>query len=218
MPAPLRVLRLRFRRGEEFDRSYLVAFSSGGIFYPSREALPVGTSVVVAIRVGALREWVVLRGSVAWRRAGRHREKLRAGLGIEFHPGDTAKRDFLLSISRGRVLAAVPRRHQRLPVQPSIEVAWRNSFETVHHRSRLLDIGPGGARLSADSPPIAGTDVVIDLLLPGAQSSLPVAARVAWVKPPEANATEVGMAFRWRDAGGARRLRELCRRLTENSV
>src|SRR5439155_20048939 len=103
---------------------YQPAFDGGGIFFPTREALDEGQRVVVEVRLPGMPQRVLLRGTVAWRRAGRHSAKLRAGLGIEFHPGDAARRDFLLEVARGDVPRDIQaRRHRRLPVDLSVE--WR---------------------------------------------------------------------------------------------
>src|SRR5215468_3192414 len=99
----MRILQARYRSGAEFLRHYQPSFAEGGLFYPTREALEEGTVVLVEVRLPQLTQRVVLRGRVAWRRAGRNRTKLRAGLGIEFSAADAVRREFLLRVARGEV-------------------------------------------------------------------------------------------------------------------
>jgi Tfp pilus assembly protein PilZ len=187
--------------------------ANGGLFYPTREALDVGSPVILEVRLPALRgNKLLLRGAVAWRRSGRHRAKLRAGIGVEFHEGEGDQRDFLLALARGEELQVVPRRHRRLPVD--LDVAWRVVEGRDSYPSRLSDIGAGGAFVSTDQVAPPGTEIVLDIVPPGALAPLEIAARVAWVRPQgAASASGLGVEFRWRDAGGARRLRELVRRI-----
>src|SRR5437870_1063895 len=100
----MKILRTRYRSGEEFLRHYQPSFLHGGIFYPTREQkLSLGEGVIVDGSFPELRNRIMLRGVVAWRRAGQHRTKLRAGLGIEFLAADHQKRNYILSVARGEV-------------------------------------------------------------------------------------------------------------------
>src|SRR5262249_30207069 len=120
----MKILRARYRSGEEFLRHYQPSFLHGGIFYPTREQkLVLGESVIVEVSFPQLRNRVMLRGFVAWRRPGRHRTKLRAGIGVEFLAADRYKRTYLLSVARGEVIDLAQRRHRRLPVE--LRVDWR---------------------------------------------------------------------------------------------
>src|SRR4051812_16741525 len=101
----MKILRARYRSGEEFLRHYQPSFLHGGLFYPTREQkLGLGESVIVEIAFPELRNRVMLRGFIAWRRAGQHRTKLRAGIGIEFLAADRHKRTYLLAAARGEVV------------------------------------------------------------------------------------------------------------------
>ena len=80
----MRILRARYRSGEEMLRHYQPSLPGGGIFFPTREAIPLGEPVLIELRFPELCNKQLLRGFIAWRRAGKHRTKLRAGLGIEF--------------------------------------------------------------------------------------------------------------------------------------
>src|SRR5262249_34037122 len=97
----MRILRARYRSGEEFLRHYQPSLVGGGLFFPTREAIPLGTQVVVEVRFPGLCNKQLLRSFVAWRRAGKHRTKLRAGLGIEFHPAEAKRRDFVIAVAKG---------------------------------------------------------------------------------------------------------------------
>jgi Tfp pilus assembly protein PilZ len=206
----MRVLRARYRTGEEFLRHYQPAFATGGIFFPTRAVLPIGEAVVVEVRFPQLVNKTMLRGQVAWCRGGQHRTKLRAGLGIEFHPTEGRRRDFLLAVARGQERKVVTRRHRRLPV--TLPAEWRLERSREVRRSLVEDIGPGGAfiRTSEGLPP--GTDLVLNIIPPGSVMPIEIASRVAWTRqvPGEDG---FGVEFRCRDAGGVRRLKELVRRL-----
>jgi len=207
----MRILRARYRSGEEFLRHYQPSFLHGGIFYPTREhRLALGDSVIVEVAFPELRNRVMLRGFVAWRRAGRHRTKLRAGIGIEFLAADRYKRNYLLTVARGEVIDIAQRRHRRLPVE--LHVDWRVKEAKGQFSSQLDDIGPGGAFIrTTDFLPI-GTEIILDVMPPGSVVPLSVAGRVVWTRHT-AGEEGIGVEFKARDAGGVRRLRELVRRL-----
>jgi Tfp pilus assembly protein PilZ len=212
----MRILRARYRSGDEFLRHYQPSFLHGGIFYPTREQkISLGEAVVVEISFPELRNRVMLRGFVAWRRAGRHRTKLRAGLGVEFLAADRYKRNYLLSVAKGEVVDLAQRRHRRLPVE--LRVDWRVKEAKGSFSSLLDDIGPGGAfiRTTDFLPP--GTEIILDVLPPGSIIPLSVAGRVAWTRHTSGE-EGVGVEFKARDAGGIRRLRELVRRLESLEV
>ena len=115
----MRVLRARYRNGEEFLRHYQPAFPTGGLFFPTREVLPQGEAVLVEVRFPTLANKVLLRGQVAWCRAGKHRTKIRAGLGIEFQESEGQRRDYLLSAAKGVLRPTVQRRHRRRRMGPA---------------------------------------------------------------------------------------------------
>lgn len=208
----MRVLRARYRTGEEFLRHYQPAFSTGGLFFPTRSVLPVGEPVVVEVRFPQLANKTMIRGQVAWCRSGQHRTKLRAGLGIEFQSSEGRRRDFLLAVARGQERQVVVRRHRRLPV--TLRAEWRRLQERKIHPGTVEDIGPGGAfvRTEAELEGVApGVDLLLGVTLPGALQPVELAARVAWVV--REGQTGFGVEFRCRDAGGQRRLKEVVRRL-----
>jgi Tfp pilus assembly protein PilZ len=207
----MRILRARYRSGEDFLRHYQPSFPDGGVFFPTREALEVGQAVLVEVRLPPVPQKLMIRGTVAWRRAGRHRTKLRAGLGIEFHSGDAVRRDFLLSAARGEINAnLVLRRCSRLPVELPAE--WRIAADRISFKGVVEDIGPGGAFVRSSQAVSPGTEVVLDVVPPGGVRPLSIACRVAWSRRTTGD-EGFGVEFRVRDGGGARRIKELVRRL-----
>lgn len=165
------------------------------------------------VRFPGLGAKTVLRGRVAWRRRGRHRSKLRAGVGIEFLPVEATKRDFLLRIARGeRERDALPkRRHRRVPAE--MRVTWRLKEEPHLATGTLDNIGLGGALLrTAVSAPV-GRDIIVSLSPPGAVRAVEVEGKIAWCVSVDAGGVCIGVQFRARDVGGVRRLKEVVRRV-----
>jgi uncharacterized protein (TIGR02266 family) len=206
----MRIIRARYRSGEEFLRSYQPSLTGGGLFYPTREALALGETVIVEIRFPGLSNKQMVRGFIAWRRAGKHRTKLRAGLGIEFHQAEAKRRDFLIAVAKGEIVDMITRRHRRLPVQ--LTANWHVVHDRESHSSHVEDIGPGGAFLRTTDFLPPGTEIVIDVTPPGSMRPLEIAGRVAWTRHTEGE-EGIGIEFKTRDAGGTRRLKELVRRL-----
>jgi Tfp pilus assembly protein PilZ len=207
----MRILKARYRNTGEFLAHVQGTPESGGIFYPTREPIPVGENVVVEVRFPELTDRVLVRGFIAWRRPARHRQKIRAGVGIEFMPSEKCKLDFLVQLARGELERPIaPRRHRRLPVE--LGVSWRVKEDRANFSSRLDDIGAGGAFIRSVSPPQPGTPLVLEVLPPGAAVPLSIEGRVAWARQ-DPGAEGFGVEFRCRDTGGLRRLKELVRRL-----
>lgn len=207
----MRILTARFRSCDEFLDAYLPNLEHGGLFYATREALPLGQHVVLDVRLPVLRDALLLRGMIAWRRPGRRRVGQRAGVGVEFMRSESTKRDFLLSLARGADdNDSGKRRHRRLPTE--LRVDWRVPSTAVRHLSVLDDIGPGGAFIRTREHQPDGTPVVLELVPPGATAPLAIEGRVAWQRSTP-GAEGFGVEFRCRDAGGLRRLKELVRRI-----
>jgi uncharacterized protein (TIGR02266 family) len=215
----MRILRARYRGGEEFMRHYQPSLVGGGVFFPTREAIPLGTPVILEVRFPGLCNKQLLRGFVAWRRAGKHRTKLRAGLGIEFTAAEAKRRDFVIAVAKGEIVEMITRRHRRLPV--TLVANWRVVCDRDTHNSHVEDIGPGGAFLRTTEFLPPGTEIVLDVTPPGSLRPLEIAAKVCWTRHTEGE-EGIGVEFKTRDAGGTRRLKELVRRLelleAENAV
>lgn len=201
------------RNREDFLADFDGKAPGGAVFCPTRTKLEEGESVTVAVRVGRRQPPVLLGGRVAWRRTGKHAQKIRAGVQVEFADEERAKVDYVLDLSKPGDEDRKRRRYERLPIE--IPVAWRQAAGTPPSQGVLRDIGQGGAFVSTKGGPgaAANDDLVLEVSPPGAQVAMAFMARVAWVIPSGQN---VGFGVKWRarDAGGGRRIRELVRRLT----
>ena len=207
----MRILVARYRSTEELLERYLAQFEHGGIFYPTREGIPLGEYLIVDFRIPNLRDKLLVRGMVAWRRPGRRRTGVRAGIGIEFLSSEVAKKDFLLGLAAKEVDDLTgQRRYRRLPTE--IRVDWRIPETPTRRLSQLDDIGPGGAFIRTRELQDIGTAVVLEVLPPGAHAPIAIEGRVAWNSRLPGH-EGVGVEFRWRDSGGLRRLKELVRRI-----
>lgn len=208
------ILKAHFRSSDGLLTQYLSDFGSGGLFIPTRRALAVGEQVVVSVRLGTRRSPLLLRGVVAWRRPGQHRNKIKAGIGVAFLESELQKRDYLLAVARGDAEGASARRHQRLPID--LPVHWQVPGSLQENPGVLRDIGRGGAFVRTEEPVGRDTDVVLKVAPPGAEVAMPVSARIAWVVPPGVAAEPgFGVAWKARDAGGNRRIKELVRRMEQ---
>ena len=196
--------------GEFLDR-YLSDLPRGGLFIPTRKLATIGEAVVVSLRLGPRGGSVLMRGTVAWRRPGKHRTKTQAGMGIEFLESEIKTRDYLLAVARGEAMVMSARRHQRLPLD--FPVLWQVPGARQENVGVLRDIGRGGAFVMTEQSLDGGTDVVLKMAPPGAEVAMPVSARIAWVKPDKSSEPGFGVAWKARDAGGTRRIKELVRRM-----
>jgi Tfp pilus assembly protein PilZ len=204
------ILKAHFANGAAFLEDSLPLLPNGGIFFPTRRPLAIGELVVVSIRLGKRRSPMLLRGHVVWRRPGKHRTKTKAGIGIEFLPGESQTRDYLLAVARGDSAEMIARRHQRLPVE--LPVTWQVPGALRDNSGVLRDIGRGGAFVRTEQMLPADTDVVLKVSPPGAEIAMPLSARVAWKGKPGGE-RGFGVEWRARDAGGNRRIKELVRRI-----
>lgn len=208
----MRLLKVRYASGDELLEHVSAAqFSDGrGIFFPTREALPVGEQILVELRFPGLANPMVFRGTVAWRRAGKHRAKLRAGVGIGFQAAEGRRWSFLIAVAKGEIVEMITRRHRRIPV--NLTANWRVACDREVHQTILEDIGPGGAFLRTTELLPPGTEVVLDVQPPGSVRPLEIMGRVVWARHSD-GMEGLGVEFKSRDSGGTRRLKELVRRL-----
>ena len=207
----MNILKAHFRSEASLLEQYLSDLPSGGLFIPTRQPASVGEPVVVSIRLGPRRSPLLLRGVVAWRRAGKHSTKTKAGIGVEFLPSESQKREYLLAVARGDLEEMSARRHQRLPID--LPVQWQIPGTLHENPGVLRDIGRGGAFVMTGELVIRETDVVLKVAPPGAEVATPVTARIAWVARGESLEPGFGVAWKARDAGGNRRIKELVRRM-----
>lgn len=215
------LLKATYPRAAALLQDYLDDLPQGGLFVPTTRALVEGQDVVVSVRFGRRSSPVLLRGLVAWRRTGKHSTKTRAGVGVSFVETERTKRDYILACARGEGPLESGRKHQRLPVD--LPVQWQVPGTRGEQIGVMRDIGKGGAFVSTAVPlrHAHGVDVVLLVAPPGAEVATPVSARVAWVKPQAdhvgagttISAHGFGVAWKVRDTGGGRRIRELVRRM-----
>ncbi|MES1209572.1 MAG: PilZ domain-containing protein [Pseudomonadota bacterium] len=214
--AYMNILKAHFRNSAAFLERYLPALLPGGLFIPTRTAMAIGEQVVVSIRLGSRGSTVLVRGTVAWRRPGKHRTKTQAGIGIEFLPGEEATRDYLLAAARGDTTVLSARRHQRLPLD--LPVMWQVAGTRQENPGVLRDIGRGGAFVMTNQLIDGQTDIVLKMAPPGAEVAMPVSARIAWIAAGKSPEPGFGIAWKARDAGGGRRIKELVRRMERLGV
>ena len=194
-----------------FLANYQPSGGNGGVFCPTRAKLHVGDLVTVRVRLGRRKPPMVLFGRIAWRRPGRHLLKIRAGVGVEFLPGEQAKCEYLLELARGDDSIHTRRRHERIPVD--LPILFRPVGSPDGLKGKLRDVGQGGAFvLSAATVPYE-SQVVLEITPPGAEIPMMFIGRVAWTGHA-GDENVFGIEWRARDAGGGRRIKELVRRLT----
>jgi len=203
----MHILKVRCRTSAEFVEQYQGELPNGGLFCPTTTPLESGEDVIVELSAPGLPNKVLIRGSVRTWRPALPRLRLRAGAVVEFDTEETQKRDFIVETLSGKRGPAPRRRHTRLPVQ--VAVRYRTSETAAFVEGALSEISVGGAMLSTTDPLPLGTDVILEILPPGAVSPLPISGRVTYHGPAGGS----GLKFLYRDAGGSRRLRELVRRL-----
>jgi Tfp pilus assembly protein PilZ len=195
----------------EFRASYQPSGGNGGVFCPTRRKLQVGDLVQVKIRLGRRQPPMLIHGRVAWRRPGRHLLKIRAGIGVEFLPGEQAKCEYLLEMAGSGASMHSRRRHERIPVD--LPITWRPVGSNVGLQGKLRDVGRGGAFVLSPATVPFQSRVVLEIAPPGAEIPMAFIGRVAWTgKAGDENV--FGIEWRARDAGGGRRIKELVRRLT----
>jgi Tfp pilus assembly protein PilZ len=206
-------------RGHDLVIKNVAAFSTmldekivdGGLFYPTRQRLDPGVLVALRVRLGRRQAPMIVYGTVLWRRPGRHKEGIRAGLGVGIIDTEQSKVRYLLDLVRSGPTAKSRRRHERVPVD--LPVQWRREDQRIDLEGRLCDVGQGGAFIRSRPPSENCAHVVLSIAAPGGIVPMAVTARVAWI---DTSGPEPGFGVEWRarDAGGGRRIRELVRRLT----
>lgn len=204
------IIRAKYPDAQTFLDSYLANFRYGGAFFPTRRRIPIGYPVILDVRFPGLRSKVLLRGIIAWRRSGKRREKIRAGLGIEFLGSEVRKRDFVIDVAKGLKEDLAHRRHRRLPVDVSVD--WKEKAGRNWNSATLEDFGPGGTFIKTTHCLPVGSPVLLELLAPGGQRKIPIQGDVAWIRHIPGD-EGMGIAFRCRDLGGSRLIKELIRRL-----
>lgn len=140
----MNIIKAKYASASALLEAYQGQFPNGGLFVPTRTDFPLGTRVLLDVRIPELRGNIMMRAYVAWRRPARQGSQLRGGIGVEFLPSEGKRCRFLLGVARGEVVDISQRRHRRLPV--SLKVDWRAKDGTTSRLTSLLeDIGERGA-------------------------------------------------------------------------
>ena len=203
----MNILRVRCRSAEEFRSLYNTDHPEGGIFCPTTKQLAPDDEVVVEIICKALPNRVFVRGTVQSWRPALPRLRVRAGALVKFATEEGAKRDFVLATLDGHRKPGPRRRHTRIPI--GLPVKLRLASEPEPADADLREISTNGALVCAKAVPPLGTEVVLDLVLPGGVAPMAITGRVIYHAGPG----QIGIRFVFREGGGSRRLRELVRRL-----
>ncbi|MCP4448807.1 MAG: hypothetical protein GY811_26260 [Myxococcales bacterium] len=207
----MHILKVRFRTNDEFEEHYQEDLAGGGVFCPTTIALEAGTAVIVELSVPALPNKLLIRSKVRSWRPALPRLRVRAGAVVEFNPDEGDKRVFLLGTVRGDIESPRKRQHSRLPVEIPIQYRTHESADLID--SKLGEISVGGALLSTPSPLPIDTEVILEITLPGSVSPISISGKTTYHLPTGGT----GLKFLYRDSGGSRRLRELVRRLRDES-
>jgi Tfp pilus assembly protein PilZ len=204
---PMQILKVRFRSNSEFESNFQTNLESGGLFCPTTTPLDEGAEVILEVSAPALPNKVLIRGTVRSWRPALPRLRVRAGAVVEFQQSERDKRDFVVETIEGTRQPSTRRRHTRLPV--AIQVRYRTPDSADFEESQLTEISVGGALLNTCEPLPIDTDVILEILPPGAVSPISISGKATYHLP----SGSTGLKFLYRDAGGSRRLRELVRRL-----
>jgi Tfp pilus assembly protein PilZ len=203
----MRLLRLRIRNADEWRELIATGVAPDTVFVPTTDRVGDGEAVLVEVTAPALPNKVVFRGEVHSWRPALPRLRVRAGASVSFATGEEHKRAFIGEALDGRAPDAPRRKHDRFPL--TVPVKFRAGTDLAIHDGSLIEVSAGGGLLQTATPPPVGTDVVLEIAPPGAAAPMSVASRVSYHTPQGT----VGLRFVSRDGDGARRLRELVRRL-----
>src|SRR5688572_27774953 len=77
-------LELALRNRQEFISGFEPTASGGTVFCPTRRKANKGAPVAVRVNLGRRQPSLLISGRVLWRRPGRHLQKIRAGICVEF--------------------------------------------------------------------------------------------------------------------------------------
>jgi Tfp pilus assembly protein PilZ len=203
----MEIIKVRFKNRNEFLEHYSADGEAGSMFCPTTTPLEEGQGVVVDINFPGLPNKTLIRGTVVWWRQALPRLRVRAGAKVAFDPKEADKRDFLMAVAEEGADQFQKRRHARLPVD--VPVRWRPAQDPDFREGGLDEISVGGALLKSEEMLPIGSEVIVELLLPGASAPISVAGKVTYNNPDEGN----GIKFLYRDGGGSRRIREMLRRI-----
>lgn len=205
----MEIIRVRFRTNGEFEENYQSEFEQGGLFCPTTTKLERDQEVIVELSAPSLPNKVLIRGTVRSWRPALPRLRVRAGAVVEFNTDEAEKVRFMLETISGDRENSFKRRHTRLPVE--VPVRYRTTDSADFLDSQLSEISIGGAMLHTEDPLPLDTDVILEVIPPGAVSPISISGKATYHLPNGGT----GLKFIYRDGGGSRRLRELVRRLRQ---
>jgi Tfp pilus assembly protein PilZ len=204
----MHILKVRFRTASDFLEAFARDLAQGGLFCPTTALLKPADEVIVELSVPGLPNKVLIRGAVRWWRPALPRLRVRAGALVEFDPEEKDKREFILGTLEGTRAPGRRRRHTRIPIE--VAVRYRTADCADFRDSGLREISVGGAVLRTAEQIPEGSEVILELTPPGGVGPMAITGRVTY------NGKEcAGLRFVYRDGGGARRIRELLRRLRQ---
>jgi Tfp pilus assembly protein PilZ len=206
----MRVIRVRIRTREEFLEAFSEDVPTGALFCPTTVELEVDQRVVVELSYPDLPNKMMLAGSVRSWRGAIPRLRVRAGAFIVFEQAERLKLNFVLDVISGQRKGGVRRKHARIPVE--LPVNWRLASTSLEHKGYLREISVGGAQLVTKQDLQLDAELVIEFTAPGGSRPIAISSKVAYETP-----TGYGLRFVYRDGGGSRRLKEMVRRLVEQS-
>ncbi|MSP60008.1 MAG: hypothetical protein EXR72_06640 [Myxococcales bacterium] len=206
----MQIVKARFRTNEEFIGAYSSDFPNGGLFVPTTTLLTAGTEVVLEINCDGLPNKVLIRSTVQSWRPALPRLRVRAGAVLAFAADEAAKRDFILAALKGSIRLPPKRKHTRIPVMVPVRYRRLDTFEEVV--GNLAEISIGGALLQSAQVPPVSAELVLSLIPPGGAATIDIEGKVTYQSPDGS----AGVKFSFRDGGGARRLRELIRRIRQD--
>ena len=203
----MQFLKTRFHSRDEFLEAYSREMPHGGLFIATTTPFEPGTEVVVELNCDGLPNKVLLRARIHSWRPALPRLRVRAGALVAFEAEEREKREFVLATLGGANKESHRRKNTRIPVQVAVRYRLRDSTE--EYEGKLIEISIGGALLRTPLKMPNDTDLVLSLLPPGGIAPMEISATVNY----QGGEDRVGVKFIFRDGGGARRLRELIRRI-----
>jgi Tfp pilus assembly protein PilZ len=131
---------------EQFLHSYLKELPDGGLFLHTEDVFGPGDDLILKLQMIGLKEEMEFQGVIAWHRRPRAwSSSLPAGVGFQFTPRDTAKRDFLLQFAQGEVSD-----RRRAGPRHNIEYEARIRIHDTWVAARIRNPGAGGMMLMTE--------------------------------------------------------------------
>ena len=201
------ILKMRVGSASAWRDAYRTALPNGGLFVPTTTELTEGQDAIIELSSPLLPNKVMIRGEIRSWRPALPRLRVRAGAEVEFMADEAAKREFISGVFEGTKRNSPKRKQSRLPV--NIPVRYRVANDTEFVECAISEISVGGAMLTTNKSLPLDAPVLIEFAAPGSAAPITISSKVSYLSPNGAS----GVKFLTRDSDGARRLRELVRRL-----